>query len=80
MWSGACVDCRLPHDRVVTWDLPTEPSAVAHARALVTDRLTSWNAAEIVFLTELIVSELVTKAIRYGLPPIRLRLIRERNL
>ncbi|WP_158714304.1 hypothetical protein [Kitasatospora aureofaciens] len=46
----------------------------------MTDRLTSWNAAEIVFLTELIVSELVTKAIRYGLPPIRLRLIRERNL
>ena len=48
--------------------------------ATVDGAVTSWNAAEIVFLTELIVSELVTNAIRYGLPPIRLRLIRERNL
>jgi two-component sensor histidine kinase len=32
------------------------------------------------FVTELIVSELVTNAIRYGSEPIRLRLIRDREL
>ena len=32
------------------------------------------------FVTELVVSELVTNAIRYGTPPIQLRLIRDRTL
>jgi anti-sigma regulatory factor (Ser/Thr protein kinase) len=33
-----------------------------------------------VFVTELVVSELVTNAIRYGRPPIELRLIHDRTL
>ncbi|BBJ45118.1 hypothetical protein SSPO_078360 [Streptomyces antimycoticus] len=39
-----------------------------------------WGLEKQVFTTELVVSELVTNAIRYGRPPIRLRLIRDRAL
>ncbi|MEV5973976.1 SpoIIE family protein phosphatase [Streptomyces sp. NPDC051921] len=70
----------LAEDRVATWDLPSDPAVVAKARALTERRLTSWHLGEIAFTTELIVSELVTNAIRYGNPPIRLRLIHDRSL
>jgi len=70
----------LPPDRVATWDLPSDPSVVARARALTERRLDAWHLEEMAFTTALIVSELVTNAIRYGRPPIRLRLIRERSL
>jgi len=43
-------------------------------------RLAEWGLAELSFTTELVVSELVTNAIRYATGPIRLRLIRERTL
>lgn len=39
-----------------------------------------WGLEKLVFTTELVVSELVTNAIRYGRPPSRLRLIRDRAL
>jgi hypothetical protein len=39
-------------------------------------QLSDWGLEELVLTTELIVSELVTNAIRYGIGPIRLRLIR----
>ncbi|MGW2072671.1 SpoIIE family protein phosphatase [Streptomyces sp. NPDC001953] len=62
--------------RVVSWDLPSDPSVVSIARSLVTEQLTSWDMSETTFTTELIASELVTNAIRYAKPPVRLRLIR----
>jgi anti-sigma regulatory factor (Ser/Thr protein kinase) len=40
----------------------------------------AWGLEECAFVTELVVSELVTNAIRYGEEPIRLRLIRDRAL
>ncbi|WP_417198328.1 ATP-binding protein [Streptomyces stelliscabiei] len=43
-------------------------------------QLGDWGLAELEFTAELVVSELVTNAIRYGRPPIRLRLIRDRTL
>ncbi|MET7518672.1 SpoIIE family protein phosphatase [Streptomyces sp. NPDC005480] len=70
----------LDADCVVTWDLPSDPAAVATARALTTGQLTAWALEEEAFATELIVSELVTNAIRYAAPPIQLRLIRDRAL
>jgi len=48
---------------------------VAQARRYASDQLSAWRLEEAVFTTELMVSELVTNAIRYGRPPIRLRLI-----
>ncbi|MYV40376.1 SpoIIE family protein phosphatase [Streptomyces sp. SID1328] len=65
---------------VATWDLPCDPAAVASTRSLATRQLDQWGLEHLAFTTELIVSELVTNAIRYGSPPIRLRLIRDQML
>ncbi|HEY3976577.1 MAG TPA: SpoIIE family protein phosphatase [Streptosporangiaceae bacterium] len=67
----------LPADRVATWNIPAEPAMVAHARRLATDQLRAWGLSAAEFTTELVVSELVTNAIRHGAPPIQLRLIRD---
>ncbi|MFF3848140.1 SpoIIE family protein phosphatase [Streptomyces sp. NPDC002328] len=71
---------RLPADRVAVWELPADPAAVAEARKSASRRLADWGLAELSFTTELVVSELVTNAIRYASGPIRLRLIRGRAL
>ncbi|WP_328885070.1 ATP-binding SpoIIE family protein phosphatase [Streptomyces sp. NBC_00316] len=60
---------------VATWDLPAVPAAVSDARTHVAEKLTAWGLADATPTTELIVSELVTNAIRHAQPPIRLRLI-----
>ncbi|MFB6776104.1 SpoIIE family protein phosphatase [Streptomyces sp. NPDC056352] len=60
---------------VATWDLPADPAAVSHARTHIADKLTAWGLTDAAPTTELIVSELVTNAIRHAQPPIQLRLI-----
>ena len=70
----------LDAEQVAVWDLPADPAVVATARKHVTDQLTRWGIDEAAFVTELVVSELVTNAIRYGGEPIQLRLIRDRTL
>ncbi|MFJ7956948.1 SpoIIE family protein phosphatase [Streptomyces sp. NPDC096319] len=70
----------LDPDHVATLDLPSDPAAVAGARAFTTERLAAWGMEELAFTTELAVSELVTNAIRYGKPPVRLRLILQSTL
>ncbi|WUH43404.1 SpoIIE family protein phosphatase [Streptomyces sp. NBC_00444] len=70
----------LGADRVATWDVPPDPAHVAVTRQEATEQLAAWGLDEAAFVTELVVSELVTNAIRYGEPPIRLRLIRDRSL
>ncbi|WP_329035312.1 SpoIIE family protein phosphatase [Streptomyces sp. NBC_01725] len=65
---------------VATWDVPHEAAAVAKVRKDACRQLGEWGLDDAVFITELVVSELVTNAIRYGDAPIRLRLIRDRNL
>ncbi|EDY58250.1 ATP-binding SpoIIE family protein phosphatase [Streptomyces sviceus] len=70
----------LGDHQVAAWDVDADPAAVARARANTSERLAAWGLEELAFLTELVVSELVTNAIRYGRPPIRLRLIRDRSL
>ncbi|MEU6368677.1 SpoIIE family protein phosphatase [Streptomyces sp. NPDC046931] len=70
----------LRADRVATWELPSEPSVVALARELACERLAAWQIEEAAFVAELVVSELVTNAIRYGSPPVHLRLIRDTAL
>ncbi|MEW2116123.1 SpoIIE family protein phosphatase [Streptomyces sp. NPDC005474] len=66
----------LGADQVHTWQLPMDPAAVAGARKMAAEQLDTWGLAELEFATELIVSELVTNAIRYGNGPVELRLIR----
>ncbi|TQJ86484.1 SpoIIE family protein phosphatase [Streptomyces sp. SLBN-31] len=70
----------LGADQVADWDLPTDPAVVAEARKEAARQLTEWGLEDLVFTTELVVSELVTNAIRHAQGPIRLRLIRERAL
>ncbi|MFI9155392.1 SpoIIE family protein phosphatase [Streptomyces sp. NPDC053367] len=67
----------LPADRVATWDIPADPSLVAPIRKQVVEQLATWRLDEASFTAELVVSELVTNAIRYGARPIRLRLIHD---
>jgi anti-sigma regulatory factor (Ser/Thr protein kinase) len=66
----------LHEDRVACWELDHEPTVVSLARRYVEEQLSAWDLEEAAFTTELIVSELVTNAIRYGRPPVRLRLLR----
>ncbi|MER5178947.1 SpoIIE family protein phosphatase [Streptomyces sp. NPDC002896] len=70
----------LDANQVATWDVPADPAAVAEARKLACRQLADWGLDEAVFVTELVVSELVTNAIRHAAPPIRLRLIHDRSL
>ncbi|MEV0242685.1 SpoIIE family protein phosphatase [Streptomyces sp. NPDC050674] len=70
----------LDPGKVRTWRLPPDPAAVARARKMAGDQLAEWGLAEAEFATELIVSELVTNALRYGGAPIELRLIRDSTL
>ena len=56
------------------------PLAVAEARKNACRQLAAWGLDDAAFVTELVVSELVTNAIRYGGAPIQLRLIRDRTL
>ncbi|WP_202425423.1 SpoIIE family protein phosphatase [Streptomyces sp. HUCO-GS316] len=70
----------LPPENVASWHLPLQPTAAAHARTLITTQLAHWGLEHLSFSTELIASELVTNAYRYGSEPMTLRLIRERSL
>ncbi|MFD5911195.1 SpoIIE family protein phosphatase [Streptomyces massasporeus] len=70
----------LPPDRVADWDVPPDPAAVSGMRDAVSRRLDEWGLSEFGFAMELILSELITNAIRYGAGPIHVRLIRDRTL
>jgi serine phosphatase RsbU (regulator of sigma subunit)/PAS domain-containing protein/anti-sigma regulatory factor (Ser/Thr protein kinase) len=70
----------LDSSRVTDWEVPSDPSAVAEVRSAVSRKLAEWGLEEEAFTTELILSELVTNAIRYATGPIRVRLIRDRSL
>jgi anti-sigma regulatory factor (Ser/Thr protein kinase) len=71
----------FPAAQIATWHLDHHPKAVATARTHAHHQLTLWGAdEETTYTTEMIVSELVTNAIRYGTPPLRLQLIKDRTL
>ncbi|MCP9957482.1 SpoIIE family protein phosphatase [Streptomyces sudanensis] len=70
----------LPAEAVGDWRLPREPRSVGRARELARDQLTTWGLEPLIDTVELLVSELVTNALRYGEGEIRLRLLRDRTL
>ncbi|MGW0707351.1 SpoIIE family protein phosphatase [Streptomyces sp. NPDC002643] len=70
----------LRPDQVVSWDVPADPAAVADLRARATRQVEAWGLDELAMTTELIVSELVTNALRHAAAPIRLRLLRDARL
>ncbi|MFF8837421.1 SpoIIE family protein phosphatase [Streptomyces sp. NPDC015130] len=63
-------------DAVREWQLPQEGRAASVARNLVTDQLAAWDLEELADVFELVVSELVGNALRYGNGPGSLRLLR----
>ncbi|WP_225830522.1 SpoIIE family protein phosphatase [Streptomyces sp. NK08204] len=70
----------LPAGDVADWDVPRDPASVSGMRAAVSDQLERWDLSELGFGMELVLSELITNAIRYGTEPIHVRLIRDRTL
>ena len=70
----------LEPDRIADWTVPADPAQVAKIRAAVVQRLTGWRLGDLAYRTELILSELITNAIRYATGPIRVRLLCDRSL
>ncbi|MEV6795282.1 SpoIIE family protein phosphatase [Streptomyces sp. NPDC051320] len=66
---------RLAAERIAEWDVPADPAAVARVRSEASRQLTTWGLEDLSFTAELILSELITNAIRYGAEPIRVRLL-----
>ncbi|MFI8962980.1 SpoIIE family protein phosphatase [Streptomyces sp. NPDC053493] len=71
---------RIDRDRIAEWEVPSDPSAVAPVRAAAAERIASWGLEDAAFTAELVLSELITNAIRYGRPPVRVRLVYDRVL
>ncbi|WP_442812372.1 SpoIIE family protein phosphatase [Streptomyces sp. NBC_01210] len=70
----------IPPDHVANWDVPFDPAAVAGMRAAVAEKLDDWGLSELAFAMELVLSELITNALRYGSAPVTVRLLRDRTL
>ncbi|WP_063775020.1 ATP-binding SpoIIE family protein phosphatase [Streptacidiphilus anmyonensis] len=66
----------IPPQDVISWSLALDASEVRRARSLVHDQLTRWGLAELSELTELLVSELVTNALRVAKGSVELQLMR----
>ncbi|MGW0122563.1 SpoIIE family protein phosphatase [Streptomyces sp. NPDC003327] len=67
---------RLPASDVARWDVPRDLAAVAPARRRAAERVAAWALPLDPYTVELVVSELVTNAVRYGAEPLTLRLLR----
>ncbi|GHE32908.1 ATP-binding protein [Streptomyces capitiformicae] len=63
-------------DDCAEWTFPAEPDAVRTARAVVRTRLRDWGLDTLGDITALLVSELVTNALRHATGPIGVRLVR----
>ncbi|MFJ3219765.1 SpoIIE family protein phosphatase [Kitasatospora sp. NPDC086801] len=61
---------------VATWDLRVDHREVRRARSLVREQLANWHLEALSDITELLVSELVTNAVRVARDRVQLQLIR----
>ena len=66
----------IPADDVACWLLAPQPGTAGRARRLARHALRRWGLAELEEVTELMVSEVVTNAVRFASRPLTLRLIR----
>ena len=71
---------RIPAENHVSWTLPAELTSARRARGLIRRPMTRWDLAELIPVTELLVSELVTNSVRYAQGMIGLRLVLEGGL
>ncbi|MFF4777429.1 ATP-binding SpoIIE family protein phosphatase [Microtetraspora fusca] len=70
----------LDPDEMASFPLSDDPRFVRTARRFVRNTLSAWGLTSLADTTELIVSEMVTNALKHGWPPIELRLLRGRTL
>ncbi|MGK5698182.1 ATP-binding SpoIIE family protein phosphatase, partial [Streptomyces sp. URMC 128] len=70
----------LDPGRIAAWDMTADPALVGEVRACAMRRMSDWGLDETAFAAELILSELITNAVRHGTGPIRVRLLYGRTL
>jgi anti-sigma regulatory factor (Ser/Thr protein kinase) len=68
---------RIPEDHRISFPLEAELSSVRQARAMIRDPLKRWGLEDLIPVTELLVSELVTNAIKYSKGETLLQLVLE---
>ncbi|ELS57816.1 SpoIIE family protein phosphatase [Streptomyces viridochromogenes] len=67
----------LAPEDVAEWRLPLDPVEVGRARAVVREQMHEWGLATLAYTAEVLVSELVTNAVRHSHSrPVELRLVR----
>jgi serine phosphatase RsbU (regulator of sigma subunit) len=67
----------IPRENIASWTLPSELTSARRARGLIRRPLKKWGLSDLQPVAELLVSELVTNAVRYAQGKIGLRLILE---
>ncbi|MGW0499016.1 ATP-binding SpoIIE family protein phosphatase, partial [Streptomyces sp. NPDC003007] len=70
----------LDPNRIAGWEMSADPALVGEVRTSAMRWLTDRGLEETAFAAELILSELITNAIRHGAEPIRVRLLYGRTL
>ncbi|MDQ0905128.1 serine phosphatase RsbU (regulator of sigma subunit)/anti-sigma regulatory factor (Ser/Thr protein kinase) [Streptomyces canus] len=70
----------LDPERIADWEMSADPALVGEVRASAMRWLSDRGLDEAAFAAELILSELITNAIRHGAEPIRVRLLYGRTL
>jgi len=71
---------RLPPENYASWTFSKELTSVREARSVLALPMKRWGLEDLIPTTELLVSELVTNAIRYSQGDVTLRLVNERAL
>ena len=70
----------LDNRQVANWQLPADPAIVSQMRSAVGEQLLTWGLDDTAETTELLVSEMITNAIRHAHEPIEVRLMLDRTL
>ena len=71
---------RLPEDSYASWTLAPKLTSVREARSVLAEPMKRWELEDLIPTTELLVSELVTNAVKYSRGEVTLRLVNERAL
>lgn len=79
-WAWEVIGVNDTDGDCAEWTFPADPGAVRTARALVRGALHGWGLDSLGDLAALLVSELVTNALRHATGPIGVRLVRPPGL
>ena len=71
---------RLPEDSYASWTLAPKLTSVREARSVLAEPMKRWDLEDLIPTTELLVSELVTNAVKYSRGEVTLRLVNEKAL